>query len=151
MATILSPTPAAAPATFAGAVSRTAAYLLDALVVSIASAGTVAAMGLVASVVGSEARDLARALAAAYFVVLPGLFALYCAVFWGLAGRTPGMAVVGVRVVGLGEETVRWIPALVRAVVLAFFPVGSLWLLVDRRHQALQDKLARTLVVRAPG
>jgi uncharacterized RDD family membrane protein YckC len=118
--------------------------------VSITSAGTVAAMGLVAGVVGSEAHDLAQALAAAYIVVLPGLFAVYCTVFWGLAGRTPGMAVVGVRVVRAAGGRVRWLPALIRALLLAFFPIGSLWLLVDRRHQAVHDKLARTLVVRAP-
>jgi uncharacterized RDD family membrane protein YckC len=140
---------ASSPAPFAGAVSRTVAYLLDALVISIASAGMVAAMGMVASVVGSEARDLARALAAAYIVVLPALFAVYCAVFWVLAGRTPGMALVGVRVVATAGGTVRWLPALIRAVLLAFFPIGSLWLLVDRRHQAVHDKLARTVVIRA--
>jgi uncharacterized RDD family membrane protein YckC len=32
--------------------------------------------------------------------------------------------------------------------VLAYFPIGALWCLVDRRHQAIHDKLARTAVVR---
>jgi uncharacterized RDD family membrane protein YckC len=32
--------------------------------------------------------------------------------------------------------------------VLACFPIGALWLLVDRRRQALHDKIARTVVVR---
>jgi uncharacterized RDD family membrane protein YckC len=32
--------------------------------------------------------------------------------------------------------------------VLAFLPIGALWSVVDRRGQALHDKLARTLVVR---
>ncbi|GIM95941.1 RDD family protein [Paractinoplanes toevensis] len=132
-----------------GPVSRTLAYVLDALVVAVAAAAVVTGLGMVASVVGSEARDLARAVTAAYLVVLPGLFALYCAAFWALAGRTPGMAVLGLRVVGLGNRRIRWSAALLRAVLLAYFPIGALWLLVDRRHQAIHDKLARTLVVRA--
>lgn len=132
----------------AGVVSRTLAYIVDALVVWFAAAAFVAGLGMVASVVGSEAHDLAKALTDAYFVVLPGLFALYCTVFWGLAGRTPGMAVVGIRVVGVGADRVRWAFALLRALLLAYFPIGSLWLLVDRRHRAVHDLLARTLVVR---
>ena len=38
--------------------------------------------------------------ASAYLLVLPAMFALYNALFWALAGRTPGMAVLGLRVVG---------------------------------------------------
>ncbi|GIF21911.1 hypothetical protein Ate02nite_46410 [Paractinoplanes tereljensis] len=131
--------------------SRTIAYVVDALVVSIAAAAVVTGLGMVASVVGNDARDLARAVTAAYFVVLPGLFTLYCAIFWALAGRTPGMAVAGLRVVGTGRRRLHWLSALVRAVLLAYFPIGALWLIVDRRHQAIHDKLARTLVVRAAG
>jgi uncharacterized RDD family membrane protein YckC len=34
--------------------------------------------------------------------------------------------------------------------VLAYFPIGAVWALVDGRHQAIHDKLARTVVVRVP-
>lgn len=150
MSATVSAKPAVLPtAGFAGVVSRTIAYVLDTLIVSVASAGTAVGMSLIASVVGTEARDAARALTATYLVVLPMVFALYCTVFWGLTGRTPGMALVGIRVVGMSRGPVRWISALGRGLLLAYFPIGSLWLLVDRRHQAIHDKLARTLVVRA--
>jgi uncharacterized RDD family membrane protein YckC len=33
-------------------------------------------------------------------------------------------------------------------VVLGYLPVVALWMLVDRRHQGVHDKLARTVVVR---
>jgi uncharacterized RDD family membrane protein YckC len=141
---------AAVPRAYAGPVSRTLAYGIDA--VTVAAVFTVAAviMGLIASVVGTEARDLVRAAVSAYLVLLPATFAVYNAVFWLLAGRTPGMALLGLRVVTARGRPVSWLAALVRAVVLGYFPVGALWSLVDRRHQALHDKLARTVVVRAP-
>jgi len=138
----------ASPAGFAGIVSRTVAYVVDALTVSIVSAGTATGMSLIASVVGSDARDLARTLTAAYLVALPAVFALYCTVFWGLTGRTPGMALAGVRVVNRSRGRVRWIAALARGILLAYFPIGSLWMLVDRRHRAIHDLIARTLVIR---
>ncbi|BCY11388.1 hypothetical protein L3i22_064760 [Actinoplanes sp. L3-i22] len=124
------------------------AYLIDTLTVAVLAAAGATAFGLVASVVGHEARELARLILSSYLVVLPALLAVYCALFWVLAGRTPGMAVVGVRVVRADGGPVRWLAALVRALLLAYFPVGALWLIVDRRHQGLPDKIAMTAVVR---
>jgi uncharacterized RDD family membrane protein YckC len=60
------------------------------------------------------------------------------------------MALLGVRVVRVDGRPVGRLAALVRAVVLAYFPIGALWFLVDSRHQGLHDKLARTAVVRLP-
>jgi uncharacterized RDD family membrane protein YckC len=148
MSATISAKPALSVAGFAGVVSRSIAYVVDALIVSVASAGTAAGMSLISSVVGSEARDLARTLTAAYLVLLPAVFALYCTILWGLTGRTIGMAMVGIRVVSKRGGPVRWWSALVRGILLAYFPIGSLWLLVDRRHRAIQDLLARTVVIR---
>ena len=139
---------AASPAGFAGVVSRTIAYVVDSLIVSVASVGTATGMSLIASVVGNEARELARTLTAAYLIALPAVFALYCTVFWGLAGRTPGMALAGVRIVAVSGRPVRWFAALTRAILLAYFPIGSLWMLADRRHRAVHDLIARTIVTR---
>ncbi|GID30852.1 RDD family protein [Paractinoplanes brasiliensis] len=135
--------------TYAGLVSRFLAYVLDALIVSVLAGAAAAVLGLVASVVGYEARELARAVVSTYVVFLPALLAIYCALFWLLAGRTPGMAVLGLRVVTTRGGPVRWLAALVRALVLAYFPIGALWLLVNRRHQGIHDKIARTAVVRS--
>ncbi|MCU7725999.1 RDD family protein [Actinoplanes sp. KI2] len=139
---------AASPAGFAGVVSRTIAYVVDSLIVSVASVGTATGMSLIASVLGSDAHALAKTLTTVYLAVLPAVFALYCAVFWGLTGRTPGMALAGVRVVNMSRGRVRWIAALARGILLAYFPIGALWMLVDRRHRAIHDLIARTLVVR---
>jgi uncharacterized RDD family membrane protein YckC len=135
---------------YAGLVSRTIAYVTDALLVAVTfTAGTVV-VGLIAAVVGIEAQNLARAVTSAYLFLLPASLVTYNVLFWGLAGRTPGMALVGVRVVTSRGGPVSWLAALVRAVVLAAFPLGALWVPVDRRHQGVHDKLARTVVIRTP-
>src|SRR4051794_40791159 len=87
---------------YAGPVSRTVAFVLDVFVVAVVfTAGAIVA-GLVASVVGIQHGDLVRAAVSAYLLLLPATLALYCALFWMLAGRTPGMALLGVRVVATG-------------------------------------------------
>lgn len=136
---------------YAGLVSRTTAYVVDAVIVVFGISGAIAVMGVVAMVAGAAARDIAEAAASTYVFFLPAVLAIYCAVFWVLAGRTPGMALLGLRVERSDGRPVRWFAAFVRAVLLAVFPIGALWLLVDRRHQAVHDKVAGTVVVRDPG
>jgi uncharacterized RDD family membrane protein YckC len=135
---------------YAGPVSRAVAYLMDTFVVATVGAGAAAAAAMIASVTGARLHSLALAVASACLVVLPALLMTYCAVFWTLAGRTPGMAVLGLRVVATRHRRLSWSAALLRALVLAYFPIGALWALVDRRHQAVHDKVARTAVVRTP-
>jgi uncharacterized RDD family membrane protein YckC len=138
------------PREYAGPVSRTIAYVLDTLTVAVLFTGGAVVAGMIASVIGAEAHELANAAASAYLLVLPAMFAVYSALFWALAGRTPGLAVLGLRVVGTRRDTVSWPSALIRAVLVAYFPIGAVWALVDRRRQGVHDKLARTTVVRVP-
>jgi uncharacterized RDD family membrane protein YckC len=136
-------------AVYAGLVSRLVAYVLDTLIIVVFTSAGAAMLGLVASVAGIGTSELIHAVFTTYAVCLPLIFAVYCALFWLLAGRTPGMAALGLRVVTVKGRPVGWLAAVVRALMLAYFPIGALWLLVDRRHQSLQDKVARTTVVRA--
>ena len=138
------------PREYAGPVSRTIAYVLDTLTVAVLFTGGAVVAGMIASVIGAQAHELASAAASAYLLVLPAMFAVYNALFWALAGRTPGMAVLGLRVVGTRRDTVSWLSALVRAVLVAYLPILAVWALVDRRRQGVHDKLARTAVVRVP-
>jgi len=133
---------------YAGIVSRAVAYVTDALVVTVVALGATVVVVLVGAAVSLRTPDLARAVVPVLVVLLPAVLAAYSWVFWALAGRTPGMTLLGVRVVRVDGGQVSWPAALIRAVVLAFFPVGALWLLVDRRAQGVHDKLARTTVVR---
>ena len=141
---------ATVPRRYAGLVSRAIAYLIDVLITAVVFAVGTAVTSLIASVVSARAYDLTRSVASAYLVVLPAMLALYCTLFWSLAGRTPGMALVGVRVVTTGGRPVSWPVALIRAIVLAYLPVLALWAVVDRRHQGLHDKVCRTAVIVNP-
>jgi uncharacterized RDD family membrane protein YckC len=135
----------------AGPVSRGIAWVLDIFIVAIIFTGTAVVAGIVAAFVGAHARDLTRAVVSAYLILLPAMLACYYALFWVLVGRTPGMALLGLRVVATGRRRLSWPAVLIRAVTLAYFPIGALWALVDRRHQGIHDKLARTEVVRHHG
>jgi len=122
--------------------------VVDALVIVAVAVGGVAAVEVVGTVVGVRTQDLARVVRPVSAIALPLLFAGYNVVFWGLTGRTPGMALLGLRGLGTRGRPVSWTSSAVRAAVLLLFPIGSLWCLVDRRHQAVQDKFARTVVLR---
>jgi uncharacterized RDD family membrane protein YckC len=139
---------ASAPSGRAWFVTRSIAYLIDALLVGAVAIGATIAVVLVSAAVGGQGREVAERAVPVVLALLPAVLAAYNVFFWGIAGRTPGMALLGVRVVSAGGGPVSWPAALVRAVVLAFLPIGALWSVVDRRGQALHDKLARTLVVR---
>ena len=133
---------------YAGLISRSMAYVLDALIVAVFTGVSATALGMVASVVGNIATELSQMVLTSYLKFLPFLFAIYCTLFWALAGRTPGMALLGLRVLRVDGHPIGWFASLIRALLLAFFPIGALWLLVDRRRQGLQDKAAQTAVLR---
>jgi uncharacterized RDD family membrane protein YckC len=136
-----------APSNHAWFVTRAVAYLIDALLVGAGTTGATVVTVLVGSAVGGQGRDLAERAVPIVLAGLPAILAGYNWFFWGLAGRTPGMALLGVRVVAVRGGSVSWFASLVRAVVLAYLPIGALWAVVDRRGQALHDKVARTMVV----
>jgi uncharacterized RDD family membrane protein YckC len=79
-------------------------------------------------------------LAAAYFVL-----------FHGLDGRTIGKWLLGLRVVDRNQEPITYSQALVRLIgylLSAFFGLGFLWIMFNRRKRGWHDLLARTWVIR---
>jgi uncharacterized RDD family membrane protein YckC len=134
---------------YAGAVSRAVAFVVDAGLVTVLATGVVLCAQLLGLVLGARTGELTRVLVSVFLVAVPALLLLYGAAFWALAGRTPGMAMLAIRVAPVAGDRVSWPAALVRAAVLTFFPVGAVWSVVDRRRQAVHDKLARTTVVYA--
>jgi uncharacterized RDD family membrane protein YckC len=82
------------------------------------------------------------------FLGMAGLYELY---FAGIAGQTPGMRLVGIRLIsyrgtppGPGRGLLRLL-----ALVVSLLPAGLgwLWALFDREHRALHDHLAGTYVI----
>jgi uncharacterized RDD family membrane protein YckC len=135
---------------FAGVASRGAALVVDAFAIVAGTAVLGGAASLVAAVVGGVRPDwlaqtllslAAVAIAVGYFVV-----------FWQTAGQTPGMRLMGVRVLSDrgGGRLTAW-QAVVRTIglALAIIPcfLGFVPALFDRRRRALPDYLAGTVVV----
>jgi uncharacterized RDD family membrane protein YckC len=75
----------------------------------------------------------------------------YAFIFWILTGQTPGMMLLGLRVVSTDGGRVTFWRAMLRllgyiiSVTLLF--IGFFWVLVDDRRQGWHDKLAKTYVV----
>jgi uncharacterized RDD family membrane protein YckC len=131
----------------AGVVTRTAAAVMDALaVVVILLLGYAVVAGLVFMVnplafhfpQSSWLRDISVALAVAVG---------YLTVGWTVSGRTYGMLIMGLRVVGHGRRKLRFPDALVRAMACVLFPIGLLWCAVNAQNRSLQDILLRTSVI----
>jgi uncharacterized RDD family membrane protein YckC len=82
------------------------------------------------------------------------VLAIYGAVMWKLRGSTVGGIVFDLHVVRLDGRPVGWETAIVRALScflsLAVVGLGFIWIAFDGAGQAWHDKIAGTVVVRAP-
>jgi uncharacterized RDD family membrane protein YckC len=138
---------------YAGPFSRLAAYAIDAVLVSalysVATAVVVWILELIVSR-GFDATDLGTGASAALLTLWSFL---YFFVPWAISGRTPGMLVLGLRVVRRDGSPLDVGHAFLRAL---FFPLsfillglGLIGIVVGREHRALHDVLAKTTVVYA--
>lgn len=76
-----------------------------------------------------------------------GIAVAYLASCWAIDGRTVGMQVLGLRLVGRSGRPPRPAAALLRAVLCLVFPAGLLWILVSRRNASLQDLVLGSAVI----
>jgi uncharacterized RDD family membrane protein YckC len=72
---------------------------------------------------------------------------VYLTLAWSITGRTYGDHVMGLRVLGRRGGRVRLLPAFLRALLCAVFPVGLLWCAVSASRRSVQDLVVRTTVV----
>lgn len=135
---------------YAGPLTRLLAYLIDSFVV-FTGAGLISAaiVGSVNIVLGAELEWDWRAgvLGVAAFAIWSFL---YLWVGIAISGQTPGMGVVGIKVVGKEGRPVSPRHAAVRALVLPFSVVtvvGVLGVVFDAKQRALHDLAAKTAVV----
>jgi uncharacterized RDD family membrane protein YckC len=134
---------------YAGIASRALALAVDVAIAHVIVFAGGAVLALVGSLVGDVRLDtLGRILAA---LAWSAVVATYFVTFWTTAGRTPGMRLMGLRVLDPHGGHPGVVRASVRLVglVLAIIPLfaGFLPVLVDDRRRALPDFLARTVVV----
>jgi len=135
--------PIASPA---GIVSRGLAALIDALAVLLLSIVVYFSLALAALILDPRAFSWPRM----HLVFSLGAFLvlsiLYLSFWWSTSGRTIGSAVMAVRLVSR-RGRLRWVQSVARAFLCTIFPIGLLWVAVDRRRRSLQDILLRTSVV----
>jgi uncharacterized RDD family membrane protein YckC len=135
---------------YAGPLTRVLAYLIDSFLV-FTGAGLISAaiVGSVNIVLGAELEWDWRAgvLGVAAFAIWSFLY-LWVGV--AISGRTPGMGIVGIKVVGKEGRPVSPSHAAVRALLLPFSVVsivGVLGVVLDAKQRALHDLAAKTAVV----
>jgi uncharacterized RDD family membrane protein YckC len=138
------------PTERAGAATRALAFGLDLLIVNLGFSGLAAVMALIASAFTGNSHGLSsQALAAGTFLWFM-LGGLYLVGFWSLAGQTPGMRFVGIRLdvesrgLRLGRSVKRLIGMTLAAIP---FGLGFLGILFDERRRAWDDRLSGVDVV----
>lgn len=146
---------AAAASAYAGLVTRTVAFALDAALVN-AVALTVAAVAALCGSLLHLPHDVAVAMAVVGGVAWVAWATGYFAAFWSTTGVTPGDRVMRIRVRDArGAERIPLRRALVRVVgvVLGAIPffAGYVPILFDARRRAFHDRLARTVVAQERG
>ena len=135
---------------YAGAVSRFAAYAIDVLVSTAAfSLGLAAISYSVQIVTGHQVSwNRSNAVVAVVFVLWQFLYFGYS---WAMSGKTPGMALLGVRVVRSDGTTLDPPHAFLRALVfpLNFLLAGLpfLVIVVQRERRGVADLIADTAVI----
>jgi uncharacterized RDD family membrane protein YckC len=136
---------------YAGAASRFAAYAVDVVVSWAAfSLGLAGVSFTILIVTGrSVSWHLGSSIAVAVvFAVWELTYFGYC---WAAAGRTPGMTLLGLRVVRAdGADLDPWrgvVRALVFPLSIIPFGLGFVGILTQREHRALHDLLAGTAVL----
>jgi uncharacterized RDD family membrane protein YckC len=136
---------------YAGPWSRLAAYVIDALLVTTLYSVLTAGVVWILQLVLAEDVDPSDLGTIASSVLLAVWSFLYFAVPWAISGRTPGMLVLGVRVVRRDGSPLDTGHAFLRALFfpLSFilFGLGLVGIVVGREHRALHDVIANTTVV----
>ena len=138
-------------ARLAGFITRALGFAIDVLILNLATIAVGGALTWAANVLGIELNPSAPLVAGLAAVGWLVLMSGYLVTFWSLAGQTPGMRFMGIRVTDLRGATPGFVRSLRRLVgmYLAALPLGAgfLLILVDDRRRGLQDLVARTLVI----
>ena len=135
---------------YAGALSRLLAYGADLLILTVVYAVALALLEFGINAATPWSVDLKSA----YGLVLVGEFvwaAFYFGNSWAIFARSPGMTLLGLRIVQADGSSLDRHHAIVRLIA---FPLGFLTLglgflgiIFGRTHQAIYDRIAKTAVV----
>ncbi len=143
---------------YAGFVSRLTAFILDAVLFGVSLTATAWFVNITEPVL--RLRELLAEfgvdITSEEFAAMTGLLtvlllAVYYVFFWTIAGKTPGKAIMGLRIVtARGKRPSLW-RALRRLagylLTMLTFNIGFLWIMLSKRRQGWHDLLAGTYVV----
>jgi uncharacterized RDD family membrane protein YckC len=135
---------------YAGSVSRFAAYSIDLVMSTAVFVLALAAISWGVRIVSGHDVSWNRSsvVVAVIFVLWQFLYFGYC---WAVSGRTPGMAMLGIRVVRADGTVLPPKQAILRSLVfpLSFllFGLGFIGILVQHEHRALHDLIAGSAVI----
>jgi uncharacterized RDD family membrane protein YckC len=147
-------TPPREALSYVGLATRVVSFTIDAALITVVDVviGVAAALILSLLHIPHGLRTILTAIGAAAFLL--GSIA-YFAGFWSATGQTPGARVMQIRVLTADGARVKPRRALLRCagVILAALPLfaGFALILFDSKRRGLQDRIARTVVVEAPG
>ena len=144
---------------YAGFVSRLFAFVIDVVIIVAILTLTTWFVAVVnglfrvevffGGLVGTDTVDVAAVILATLLSI--SVYIGYPLLFWTLTGQTPGMMLLGLRVVTTDGRYLSLGRAIRRLIgyVVAALPVylGFLWILIDDRRQGWHDKIAGTCVV----
>jgi uncharacterized RDD family membrane protein YckC len=147
---VIAPPVAGRQGNYAGAVTRLVAFAADVGaswgIFTLALAGLSFAIELVT---GNQVNLGSRQLLALIGLIVWEF--IYFAYQWSLGGKTIGMAVLGIRVVGKDGDAITPRQAVIRTITLPlsflFFGLGFLGILLNKDRHAWHDRLAKTVVV----
>lgn len=137
----------------AGIITRGLAAVIDLVVVLLIMSVLYGGLVLARLVYSPTAFSLPSLNAVFSTVVTFAVAVLYLTGCWTVSGSTAGAVTMGLRVVGRGAQRVSLLVGLLRAISCVVFPIGLLWVVIDRRRRSLQDIVFRTRVIysRPPG
>jgi len=136
---------------YAGFVTRAVGLVIDVVIIDVLTVVGVAVVALVIRTIvpGDHSFGVSETVTAGalWLVAVGGYFIG----FWAVLGRTPGMRLMRLEVrsadggdIGWGRASLRFLGLVAAAIPLG---AGFLLALVDDRRQALQDKVASTVVL----
>jgi len=138
------------PTEYAGAVTRGLAFGLDVLIVNLGFSGLAAVAALIASAFTGNGNGVSNFALAAGTTLWFALGGLYLVGFWSLAGQTPGMRFLGIRL-DIEERGLRFGRSVKRLIGMGLawipFGLGFIGIFLNERRRAWDDRMSGTGVV----
>ena len=131
----------------AGIITRGVAAVIDLVVVLLIMSALYGGLVLVRLVYSPTAFSLPSLNAVFSTLMTFAVAVVYLTGCWTVSGSTAGAVTMGLRVVGRRSPRVSLLVGLLRAICCVLFPIGLLWVVVDRQRRSLQDIIFRTRVI----